>query len=211
MILEADSRTVLNYHADVKNSKAILLCLGLAAGCAHAPDRTRERSQLSPADYFPLAVGNSWVYVDHSPQLQPGAPRREHAVRIVSRDAEGYYHDNAGGQLRTDPDCLHDRLRRLLCRPFESGKTWSSVVSVTSTERYEIVSSDARVETPAGIFNHCIKVRAHNRAGPDADQILEATYAPGVGMVRIETSVVMNDVVAPQVQMVLESYKLQGR
>ncbi len=187
-----------------------VLALALAAGCAHGP--AAAPSAAGPADYFPLAVGNEWVYADRSPQLshaeQAASDRR---VRILRRDAQGFYHDDARGQLRADPDCLRDRLRRLLCRPFEVGKGWASVVSVSSTERYEIVGVGERVTTPAGTFDGCIRVRAHNRAGPDTDQVLESTYAPGVGMVRLETFAVVKGVVTPQVRAELKSYRLEGR
>ncbi len=186
------------------------LVLALAAGCAHGPRAAPPAA--GPADYFPLAVGNEWVYADRSPQLsrteQSASDRR---VRILRRDAQGFYHDDARGQLRADPDCLRDRLRRLLCRPFEVGKGWASVVSVSSTERYEIVGVGERVKTPAGTFDGCIRVRAHNRAGPDTDQVLETTYAPGVGMVRLETFAVVKGVVTPQVRAELKSYRLEGR
>jgi hypothetical protein len=157
-------------------------------------------------------VGNQWTYADRSPQLSPAEQAsREHRVRILSRDADGFFHDSSRGELRADPDCLRDRLRRLLCRPFEPGKGWVSVVSVSSTERYEIAAVGERVSTPAGTFDGCIRVRAHNRAGPDTDQVLETTYAPGVGVVRLETFAVVRGQVTPQVRAELKSYRLEGR
>jgi hypothetical protein len=185
-----------------------LVCLGWIAACAHAPPPLPAPGPL-PEQYMPLAVGNTWVYVDRSPQLTTTTSGRERTVRILRRDPEGYYHDNQRGQLRADGDCLHDRLRRLLCRPFEKGKGWVSVVSSTSTERYEIVSVDEKVQTPAGLFDRCIKVRATNRAGPATEHVLEVTYALGVGIVRIETFVVVKGVVAPQVRAELKSFKLE--
>lgn len=186
------------------------LALALAAGCAHAPPP--PAAAKSPAEYFPLAVGNEWVYADRSPQLSRAEQAaRERKVRILRRDAEGFYHDDSHGQLRADADCLRDRLRRLLCRPFEIGKGWVSVVSVSSTERYEIAAVGERVATPAGTFEGCIRVRAHNRAGPDTDQVLETTYAPGVGVVRLETFAVVRGLATPQVKAELKSYRLEGR
>jgi hypothetical protein len=200
----------LDYHGRVKTTPALALLLGaaLATACSHGP--VAARRTLSPADYFPLSVGNTWVYVDRSPQLPAGQAEQRRTVRVVSRDAEGYFHDNERGELRTDPDCLHDRMRRLLCAPFEVGRGWSSVVSVTSTERYEIAAADELVRTPAGTFPHCVKVRARNKAGPGAEAVLESTYAPGVGLVRIETFVVVKGEATPQIRAELESYKVAG-
>jgi hypothetical protein len=132
-------------------------------------------------------------------------------VKILERTTDGYYRDNERGELRADGDCLHDRLRRLLCAPIQKGAGWSSVVSVSSTERFEIAAVDESVATPAGTFDGCVRVRAHNRASADTDHVLEITYAPGVGPVRLETFAVVKGAVTPQVRAVLESYQVGGR
>jgi hypothetical protein len=85
------------------------------------------------------------------------------------------------------------------------------VVSVSSTERYEIAAVGETVATPAGKFAGCVRVRAHNRAGRGADHVLEITYAPGVGPVRIETFAVVSGAASPQVRAVLERYRVEGR
>jgi hypothetical protein len=194
----------------VRTTPVLLLFALVAGGCAHAPKAASRAS--APADWFPLAVGNEWVYADRSPQLSPkDQAARQRTVRILSRDADGYYLDNEKGALRADPDCIHDRLRRLLCAPFEPGHAWSSVVSVGSTERYEIVAVGERVQTPAGAFDGCLRVRAHTRAGSEAEAVLEITYAPRVGPVRIETFAVVKNVVTPQVRAELKSYRVEGK
>lgn len=189
----------------------ILLPLGaLAAACAGAPTRPPPPAS-APADYFPLAVGNEWVYRDESPALPPDRRGSQRTVRILERTADGYFRDNERGELRADPDCLHDRARRLLCGPIAPGTSWASVVSVSSTERYEIAAVGETVSTPAGRFEGCVRVRAHNRATPATDHVLEITYAPAVGPVRIETFAVVKGEVSPQVRAVLERYRLQGK
>jgi hypothetical protein len=192
---------------DLRPLAAIAL---LACACARAPAAPAP-ARATPADYFPLAVGNTWTYVDESPALGPDRRGAERTVRILERTADGYFRDNERGELRADPDCLHDRMRRLLCGPIEVGTRWSSVVSVSSTERYEIAAVGERVETPAGRFERCVRVRAHNRAAPATDHVLEITYAPGVGPVKLETFVVVNEQVTPQVRAVLGAYRLEGR
>lgn len=195
-----------------RTARLVPLSLALAASlaCAHAPGAPAAAAPRAPADFFPLAVGNTWVYADESPAA--AAPERApRTVRILERTADGYFRDDARGELRVDGGCLHDRVRRLLCGPVAVGTAWSSVVSVSSTERYEIASVDEQVETPAGRFAGCVKVRAHNRAGPDTDHVLEITYAPGVGPVRIETFVVAAGAVSPQVRAVLQSFQLGGK
>jgi hypothetical protein len=192
------------------NVRTLLPLAALAAACARAP-AAPAAAPHAPADYLPLAVGNEWVYRDESPAL--GADRRSPArtVRILERTKDGYYRDSEGTELRADPDCVHDRARRLLCAPFEPGRSWSSVVSVSSTERYEIAAVGESVATPAGKFDGCVRVRARNRASPTTELVNELTFAPGVGVVRIETAVVVAGKVTPQVRAVLERYRVGGR
>ena len=66
-----------------------------------------------------------------------------------------------------------------------------------------------RVATAAGSFSGCVRVRAHLRAGGGAENVLELTYAPGVGPVRIETFAVVEGKAVPQVSAELASYSLQ--
>lgn len=186
-----------------------LALLGLALACAHRPAAAPRAT--TPADFFPLAVGNEWTWVDETPALPAAARGKARTVRILSRDRDGYFVDNERGALRADPDCLHDRVRRLLCAPLDKGRSWSSVVSVSSTERYEIAATGEVVDTPAGRFEGCVRVRATNRAGPSTQNVLEITYAPGVGPVRIETFAVVNAAVSPQVRAVLKSYRVGAR
>jgi hypothetical protein len=183
----------------------VALC-ALSSACARAPAAPPRATPLG--DYFPLAVGNEWVYRDESPALPPDRQGARRTVRILDRTADGYFRDSERGELRWEPDCLRDRTRRLLCAPLAPGATWASVVSVSSTERYEIAAVDEAVATPAGRFDGCVKVRAHNRAAPSTDHILEITYAPGVGPVRLETFVVVDGTVTPQIRAVLERYRV---
>jgi hypothetical protein len=194
-------------------ARTFLPLAALAAACARAPATPAPAAPAAqaPGDYFPLAVGNEWVYRDDSPALPPERRGSQRTVRILERTADGYFRDTERGELRADRDCLHDRSRRLLCAPIAKGSTWSSVVSVSSTERYEIAAVGETVATPAGTFAGCVRVRAHNRAGRGADHVLEITYAPGVGPVRIETFAVVAGAAAPQVRAVLERYRVEGR
>ncbi len=191
--------------------RTLLVLAVVVAACAHSPERgTASPAAESPAAYFPLAVGNQWTYLDRSPQLPAGTVKRR-TVRILSRDADGYYLDSDRGALRAAHGCLEDRMRRILCAPFDLGSRWSSVVSVTSTEHYEIAAVGETVRVPAGTFEGCVRVRSRNRAGPDAETVLEISYAPGVGPIRIHTDAVVAGTSTPQVRAELESYRLEER
>jgi len=193
----------------------LLLAAALAAGCGHVPaGPAGARPGASPdapavAELFPLAVGNEWTWVDRSPALPQGARPPERTVRILSLTADGFYRDSDRGELRVEGACLRDRSRRLLCAPLEAGRSWVSVTGVSSTERYEIVAAAERVDTPAGRFDGCVRVRALQRAGAGAENVLELTYAPGVGPVRIETFAVVNGKSSLQVRAELKSYSVK--
>jgi hypothetical protein len=130
-------------------------------------------------------------------------------VRIVGRDADGFYVDDARGSLKSAHGCIQDRVRRILCAPFEADRTWTSVVSETSTERYQIAATGLTVTVPEGTFQDCVLVRARNRAGGDAEVLLETTYAPGVGPVRIETFAIVGGKKVPQVKAELASHRIE--
>ena len=196
----------------VSRLAAFLLAASLAA-CAHAPvpaaTAPRPPAALGdPTAYFPLAVGNEWIWLDRSPQSGAGAPKRR-TIRIVSRDADGFYIDSEKGALRSAHGCIQDRSRRILCVPFEPERAWTSIVSETSTERYLIAATGLTTTVPAGTFEACVLVRARNRAGADAEIVLETTYAPGVGPVRIETFALVGGRKLPQVSAELASYRIE--
>ena len=192
-----------------------LAALLVAAGCASSPAPGAPARIAGPApelaELFPLAVGNEWTWDDLSPQLPPGGRRSARTVRVVSRTQDGFFRDSEGTELRVDGECVRDRVRRLLCRPLAAGGAWKSVVSVSSTERYEIVAVGERVEVPAGRFDRCVRVRANNRAGASSEHVLELTYAPGVGPVRLETWAIVDGVAVPQIRAVLRSFRTGAR
>jgi hypothetical protein len=188
-------------------SIALATALFACARAPAAPSASAAPAPGAPADYFPLAVGNAWTYLDRS---SPGAAPVRRSVRVVERDREGYFVDDQRGALRADGDCLHDRTRRLLCLPLRRGHSWSSVVSAAAVERYEIAGVGETVAVPAGTFQGCVRVRSQLRSG-GVEQVAELTYAPGVGLVRLETFAVVEGVARPQVRGELESYRVGGK
>ena len=190
-------------------ARTLLLLLVLASACSTAPVASSKpaASAGGAADFFPLAVGNEWIWDDVSPQLPGGGHQAARTVRIVARTADGFFRDSERTELRADGECVRDRIRRLLCSPLALGTGWKSVVSVSSTERYEIVGVGERVEVPAGRYEGCVRVRAHNRAGASTEHVMEMTYAPGVGPIRLETWALVDGVAAPQVRAVLRSFR----
>lgn len=220
--MKQGGRVVRVYDGGVRAPRSLLVLCVVACACvggrpaptpvptptpAPAPIPTPAPTRPAaptPAEFFPLAVGNTWTYLDRSPSQATGS---HHTVRIVKRDADGYFVDDQQGALRADDDCLHDRSRRLLCKPIQTGTSWSSVISPTVTERYRIVGTGEKVTVAAGTFTGCLRVRSQARL-EGAEQIAELTYAPGVGLIRIETFSVVDGAATPQVRGELESYRL---
>lgn len=186
----------------------VVLLATLATGCASAPAaRTAPAAAAHPqpevARYFPLAVGNSWTY-----QTRFGGKVERNTVRIESK-AGGFFHDNQRGRLAFDGEGLRDERRYLILGPIEPGRSWESRLEDGRTERYEIVQTDASVQVPAGRFGDVLVVRGTTPVDAATTLQIEWSYAPDVGLVRMEsTAVVGGQERIPQAEIDLLSYQL---
>jgi len=156
----------------------------------------------SVADYYPLAVGNRWTY------LVNGRPDKPVEVKIVKEDG-GFFLDSQGGQLTVDSFGIRDQKRYLLRAPLETGRTWTNVVSVSSTEHYRIVRASGPCEAPAGSFEGCVLVEARNRVDAETTLINTFTFAPRVGLVRIQVDAERGGRRIPQTWLELTSYQVK--
>lgn len=161
-------------------------------------------SDADVAKYYPLAVGNTW-YFKGKLLGQPA----ENRVTVTKKDGAVYI-DDKGGQLMIDGDGLRDRKRYLLKAPIVKGGTWMSVASLASVEKFEIVDTARAASVEAGRFDGCVVVRGKNRIDPQKEFVTEWTYAPGIGIVKIETFILKNgkDYI-PQGQLELSSFELK--
>ncbi len=176
----------------------------LLAACATTPSGVEKRPEVAGTaarDFYPLAVGNSWTYK----VTALGAPPEEREVKIL-KDEGGTFHDSTGAQLFTDAFGIRDQKRYLLRDPVEVGTEWSNVVSVSSVERYKIVSVNVGCESPAGKFEGCAVVESTNKIEEGKALVLELTFAPKVGLVRISTLFVGPQQKIPQVTLELTKY-----
>lgn len=170
------------------------------AGCAHTGGAV-ARARFSAADYYPLAVGNSWTY-----QGDLLGAKQTHTVSI-DEVKDGYYVDSQGGALMLDPDGLRDHHRYLLKNPVVTGTAWRNVISASSLERWRIVDGDFTCQVPAGRFAHCVRVESTNRTSK-AELVDDLTLAPHVGIVEIRTHVHARGHDIPQVHFVLTAYQV---
>lgn len=159
---------------------ALLVAMVALGACASVPREDQGSSTLEA--YVPLAVGQARTYAMRFPG-QEG----ERTVRIVRRDAEGYFIDDAGGSWAITASGLRDRDRYLIRAPLEVGTKWRAVVSASAVEHYEIVSVGEPCEARAGTFSDCLVVASRLRRDAKVSLLGRFTWAKGVGLVKVET------------------------
>jgi hypothetical protein len=183
---------------------ALLATLVLGIGCSkkRVEAAPRAPSTDNVAQFYPLAVGNRWTY-----RLN-GIANKQVTVEILGQE-EGYFVDNQKGQLAVDAYGLRDAKRYLLRGPLEVGHSWTNVVSVSSTERYRIIGVGVTCQAPAGTFQGCVQVEGRNRMDANATLVNTMSFAPGVGIVRLDIAVESKDGQrTPQVLMELTGWQL---
>jgi hypothetical protein len=183
---------------------ALVAMAWVGSGCAKRVEveDTPPPSAGSVSDYYPLAVGNRWTYVVN------GRADKLVEVKIVKEEG-GFFLDSQGGQLTVDSFGIRDQKRYLLRTPLETGRTWSNVVSVSSTERYQILRADGPCESPAGVFQGCVQVEGRNRVDADTTLVNTFTFAPRVGLVRIQVEAEQGGRRIPQTRLELTSYQVK--
>ncbi|GEM_PF-1019841 len=156
------------------NRFVLLSFLLAAAGCGpKGPAQTVE-------NYFPLAVGNQWIYTtegDTAAETLSIAESFLNAsnVRVYKRVSDGpgaVYFAYTGGKViaLSNPNDTAGPI--ILSEPFEVGATWT-----WKGAAFRITDTEAGVATPAGNFSVCLKV-----TDPDT---FDSYYAPGVGLVKV--------------------------
>ncbi len=184
---------------------AVGLLVASGAGCAHNSGSTGSVVQgPSPAEYYPLQIGNHWTYQTHF----LGESRRTEVK--IERQADGFFVDSTGAQLMVDGYGVRDQKRYLLRSPLEVGKGWTNVVSVSSVEHYQVLEVGQPCEVPAGKFESCVKVEGRNRVDAHTTLVNELTFARGVGLVRLEVFAQTPSKRIPQTQLELVEYAISA-
>ena len=161
-----------------------MCALALLSACASSTTKPETPAVEGPpiAAYVPLDVGHAWTYA-----MNFLGKTGERTVTIMSKDAEGFYVDDAQGALRVDDEGLRDRQRYLLRAPVVAGNQWKAVVSASAVERYKIESVGEPCETKAGRFEDCVVVSSKLRRDETMTLHARFTWAKGIGLVKIET------------------------
>jgi hypothetical protein len=159
-----------------------------------------DSAELQPALYFPLAVGNRWVY--ESSESTPGMPvvetwevARQEGNAFIVRVTQPYVTTEGleerflsvadgvarlGDTARRPPaqEAQDSDARLFLKTPLAAGASWQ-----TAEGRYAVTAVAETVTVPAGTFTNCVEVTRWNTGSKIA---VVSVYAPGVGMVRRE-------------------------
>lgn len=183
---------------------ALLAAVVLAAGCAKRVDTDEQVARRPQVSYYPLAVGNKWTY-----RVRFLGQEQQQDVEIL-RQVDGYFEDSQKGRLVADAYGIRDEKRYLLRYPLETGRTWTNVVSVASVEHYTIIETGTRCQVPAGTFEDCVRVESRNRQDARTTLVNVFTFAPNVGLVRIEIVAEVGNKRIPQTELALVKYHLAG-
>ena len=157
---------------------ALLLAVALISGCENVN-----------RDYFPLAEGNRWTYAVRGDEGKAGGVEVRGSVtleitekirpltfRAAYRDGEQVWSKEDGFLSMQDSAGRHYLLRL----PPHTGYRWGEQDADGRTRYYEIEGRED-IETPAGRFGGCVRVREEDRLGRER---VFYWYAPDVGLVR---------------------------
>lgn len=169
-----------------------------------APPITQENSnppavQPSSKDYFPSTPGSTWSYQGSGNEFASFTRQIlfSSANQIQMKESNGgtvstsIYEFSEGalkrvyfqGESYQPVNLLAKGFKSnesmvILKEPLQTGKEWS-----TSSGQRRIVQTDAQVNTPAGVFNNCIKVDISEK---NSSALTYEYYAKGVGLVKRE-------------------------
>lgn len=177
------------------------LVLALCSACATTSASSGPAKPARAAsDYFPLKVGTAWQY-----EAAMLGEKRMLPVSVL-KVVDGVAEDSTGAKLQADAWGVRDDRRYLLRDPVEAGTKWNNVVSPSSIENYEIIAADQPCDAPAGQWQGCVIVESRNRIDQTKTLVNEMTLAPGVGIVRMATTLEDAGKRLPQSMLVLQKF-----
>ncbi|MEW5852859.1 MAG: hypothetical protein AB2A00_29010 [Myxococcota bacterium] len=163
---------------------------GACAGGKSTSRRAATSERLSSL-YFPLKVGDRWVYEDaflgRKQTYQVAIAREEAPGRYVAQMlpmvSDGKRYKPLEARFEVRPRGIFDGTRYLLEEPMEVGHKWMAIHDVKTAERFELISLDAQADVPAGRFTGCAQTRSTIKLPHDESKVTDVTFCKGVGMV----------------------------
>lgn len=153
---------------------------------------TLGAAETVSSDYFPLALGNRWVYessegTEEAPALESWEVIRQEGAAFIVRiqqpfvtsgGIEEQFAVEAEGVMRRVPDSDPPASQLILKLPVVAGARWQSGDGV-----YAVTAVGETVAAPAGSFADCVEITRWNKA---TRITIVSTYAPGVGLIQRE-------------------------
>ena len=152
-----------------------------------------KAAETKDTDYFPLAVGNRWVFESsegsaEEPALESWETIRREGTAFIVRIKQPFITiEGIEEQFVVEADGVkhqvwasrHSESQLILKFPLPaSGSRWQSGDGI-----YAVTATGETVTVPAGTFPNCVEVTRWNKA---TKVIVISTYAPGVGLIRRE-------------------------
>lgn len=153
---------------------------------------TLGTAETVSVEYFPLALGNRWVYessegTEEMPALESWEVIRQEGSAFVVRiqqpfvtlgGVEELFTLETEGLTRRMPDSDPPESQLILKLPVVAGARWQSGDGV-----YAVTAVGEAVTTPAGSFADCVEITRWNKA---TRVTIVSIYAPGVGLIQRE-------------------------
>ena len=165
------------------------------AGQPEQPTPTNKENALQPGDYFPLTLGNTWQYLgdgneyasfsrevlyaeNNKSQIKDdnGGTVSTSVFQVTANALTQVYfegEDYDQGNMLNQPE---NRNIVILKAPIKPGTKWTAGNSTR-----EIIDISTSVNTPAGKFNDCVKVKI-----TDNQSTMYEYYKKGIGLVKRE-------------------------
>jgi len=166
----------------------------LGTGC-----QKEQPESIQAGDYFPGTVGSYWKYKgagneyasfsremvfagDNRVQLKEnnGGTMTDAVYEITDTQVSRVYFIGESYEKKNFLDQKGDQNQIVLKLPLKQGESWAN-----TDDQREVVSQNVSVDTPAGTFDQCVKIRISPQPAA-SNAVTYEYYKEGVGLVKRE-------------------------
>jgi len=197
-------------RAGVLAAVGIPLAAGLlASGCVQETkvESFQYHEGVTPSDYYPLEVGWAWSFdlTVHAPE---GVQQILSTTKVVSADGERRVLRSGQSEFAyrvgVDGIVKEQANYAVLRGPIRTGTSWPLELADGMQGELRITDVHATVETPAGRFSECVVTE---ESVPALQLLVRTTFAPGVGIVRLQEYGLVEDQQIPTRELVLKAFE----
>ena len=172
---------------------ALFSLFSVVTACSSSKGGTRATPPgHTVAEYFPLKVGDTWLYETvagpkkETMRYQVMEQKSDHAFLLqVQPGGEQTSPTSKAGRalMELRPRGVFDGTRYILTEPMVQGTHWTAILDARTAEKFEVSSTTADADVPAGKFDHCALVHESIKEPGEVLMATDTTYCRGVGMV----------------------------